>query len=384
MSTNYPAIVAVVLAVLAASGWGADAVNLLRNGDFEGTGGWGGLGSDDKKDVAVVTAEGGGKTLMLRRKQADAGVAIDQTVRLKSQTLYKLSATGFGSAQAALRLRPYASKDKDYNNVSKCWATSTAPFEPADKPRTMEFVFDSGLKVDSAAVSVYLADPKQLGEFQLQGISLTEMGSSKPAKDEPLIAHLGDSITITSYLPFHQRVERLLAAMTEKEFPGVKTRHVNFGADGEYVKDLLDSGRYDKVVKENFERLDVAFIRYGANDSRNGPPEEFKKQLARLCDNLLRDYPGITIVLGTGPYVHQSDYVNKTQYGPYWQVARDLAKEKGYRLVDVYARFEKEQSSDLQHKPGDMHPSPLGVRVMAEEEFKALKQILAALTAAPK
>ena len=368
---------ATLVAALSVPAWAAEGADVLKNGDFRSAGGWGGLGSDEKKEVVVVDAAGG-KVLVLRRKQADAGVAIDQTVRLKPQTLYKLSATGSGTADARLRLRPSASSDKDFSNLSKCWATSTAPFEPGDKPQTMEFVFDSGLKADSASVSVYLGDPKQLGEFTLQSVSLTELSSSKPAKDEVIVAHLGDSITITSYLPFHRRVDRRLDAMTRVELPAAKARHINWGADGEYVKDFLDSGRYRKTVKENFERIDVAFIRYGANDSRNGTADDFKTQLGRLCDALQRDYPGIVIVIGTGPYVLKQDYINTRQYGPCWQASRDLAKEKGFRLADVYARFEKEQSPDLCRKPGDMHPSARGVEVMADEMFKTLKEVLAA------
>jgi lysophospholipase L1-like esterase len=157
--------------------------------------------------------------------------------------------------------------------------------------------------------------------------------------------------------------------------PAVKARHINWGADGEYVKDLLDSGRYEKTVRENFERIDVAFIRYGPNDSRFGTAEDFKAQLGRLCENLKRDYPGIDIVLGTGPYFPTSNDINR-QYGAWWQAARDVAKARGLKLVDVYARFEKEATVDYFRGPGDMHPSAVGVRVMAETEFEWLDLIL--------
>ncbi len=374
--------VAALVAALSVCAWGAEAPNLLRNGDFRGTGGWGGLGSDEKKEVAVVDLAAGGKAVVLRRKQADAGVAIDQTVRLKPQMLYRLSATGSGTAGACLRLRPNASSDKDFGALSKPWAIGTAPFEPGDAPQTMEFVFDSGLKADSAIVMVFLGDPKQLGEFTLRSISLTELGSSKPAKDELIVLHLGDSITITSYLPFHRRVDRLLDAVAKKESPALKARHINWGADGEYVKDLLDSGRYEKTVRKNFERIDVAFIRYGANDSRSGTPDDFKAQLGRLCDALQRDYPGIVIVPGTGPYFPKGDGINK-QYGAYWQASRDVAKARGLKLADVYARFEKEATLEYFRGPGDMHPSARGVEVMADEMFRTLKEIFAARAAAP-
>jgi lysophospholipase L1-like esterase len=377
MTTRTMFVAAVLVAALSVQTWAAEGANVLQNADFKSTGGWGGLGSDEKKEVAMVDAAGG-KAVVLRRKQADAGVAIDQTVKLKPQTLYKLSATGGGTAGACLRLRPYASSDKDFGALSKPWAIGTAPFESGDKPQTMEFVFDTGLKVDSGIVMVYLGEPKQLGEFTLQSISLTELGSSKPAKDEVIVLHLGDSITITSYLPFHRRVDRLLDAMTKKEFPAVRTRHINWGADGEYVKDLLDSGRYKKTVKESFERIDVAIISYGPNDSRFYAADVYRGLLDRLCETLKTDYPGITIILATETDLFPVNEDVRKQYGAYWQASRDLAKEKGYRLVDNVARFAKEQSADLCRGPGDMHPSARGVEVMADETFKTLREVFAA------
>ena len=258
-------------AILVMSGVAEAQENLLKGCDFsKDAKGWNGLGSDDKKEVALVHGDKNG--LVLTCKAAGDGAAaqlparIDQTVRLRPQTLYKLSITGFGNVPTTIRLRPTSSKDDKFGTVLKPWAVTTAPLVVTNEPRTTEFVFDSGLKADSTAVMVYLTEPAKIGSYTISSISLTEIGSSKPAADETIVLHIGDSITASIYLPFEQRVDALLRDMLAKEMPARKIRQINIGADGEFVKDLLTTDRYKKVVKENYELVDVAIIRYGAND----------------------------------------------------------------------------------------------------------------------
>ena len=351
--------------------------NLVRNGDFAGgVVGWSGVASNEEREVAVVEDPRHGKALLLRRKTEGARtVASQSNIRMKPLTLYRLSVTGWGQSTAAVNLHPASAKDAAFSGLSKSWATSAAPFETSAEPRTMTFTYDSGRKADSAVVSVYLQG-KAPGEFHVKNVSLTAIGTSKPRKDETVVVHLGDSITITSYLPFHQRVDRVLQALIEKHLPGIRTRQINLGVDGEWIGALLDTGRYTKVVKENYPKIDVVFIRYGANDTRKYDVDEFRKQLGKLCDNLKHDYPDVTLIIGTGPYGHGLNWGNTRQYGPYWQAGRDVAKERNCPLVDIYARLQKEATFDTARKPKDLHPSPLGVRLIAQAEFDVLKHVI--------
>jgi len=378
MSVRTITTTTVLLVAVAAGGLSPADGSLVRNGDFAaGAAGWNDVASDKDKEVAVVDDARHGKVLLLKRKTEGARtVAYQSNIRLKPLTLYRLSATGWGDTPAAVKLHPASSKDAAFSDLTKSWATSAAPFEKSAEPTTMTFVYDSGLKADSAILSVYLTG-KSPGEARVKDLSLVEVGPSNPDRDETVIAHLGDSITITSYLPFDQRVDRVLQAMIEKRLPNMKTRQLNLGVDGEWLGALLDTGRYAKAVKENYPKIDVVFIRYGGNDTRKYDITEFKKQLGTLSDNLKRDYPGVTIIIGTGPYGHGLDWGNTRQYGPYWQAAREFAKERNYPLVDIYARFEKEASFDTARQPKDLHPSALGVRLIAEEEFEVLKTVLA-------
>src|ERR1035437_7483860 len=111
--------------------------------------------------------------------------------------------------------------------------------QTADKTVASELVFDSGLKTQQAMLSGYI-DGKDPAEYGVESISLKEIGSSKPKADEKIVLHLGDSLTITSYLPFEDRTEAAIGKLLAKEMAGAKVRQINWGADGEFIKDLLN------------------------------------------------------------------------------------------------------------------------------------------------
>jgi hypothetical protein len=231
-------------------------------------------------------------------------------------------------------------------------------------------------------------------------------GVCRGGTDEVVIAHFGDSTCITSYLPKEQRVDAVLNARLLEHYKGQKIRNVNVGLDGDHVRQFLDAGRYAKDVKNKLPRIDIALIRYGQNDMKRIKPEEFKKHLEELCDKLLADYPGVQLVLETNTFVDPkhggSDGMNK-QYNLYWDVLRTVAKERKYPLVEIFERRKKEiesgnwdlcirnqalskekfgklivdgsKDAEMAAVPkwfGDSHPNPNAVKVLADEEFKAL------------
>jgi lysophospholipase L1-like esterase len=80
---------------------------------------------------------------------------------------------------------------------------------------------------------------------------------------------LGDSTTIGSVCrqtnpdgPHLEDVIRVLLA-AEKDLP--PTEVINQGRDGEFIRGLLASGRYDKEIAP-LKGVDYVFIRYGLND----------------------------------------------------------------------------------------------------------------------
>ncbi|MBA2480717.1 MAG: SGNH/GDSL hydrolase family protein [Planctomycetes bacterium] len=348
----------------------------IRNGDFSsGPASWDGIAATDDHQAGIIDLDGR-KALRLVRSKPDAAVGVTQyNVRFKPQTRYRLSVVGSGGGPAVVSLRLQSSKDPEFDKLAKSWATSTCPMPASQEPVMECLVIDTGLVPDSAFLSLRL-DGSAPCSYTFRSVSLIELGSSKPDPKHIVVAHLGDSITITSYLPFSQRIDALLADQFMQKVPDRIVHHINLAADGEWVADLLDSKRYEKVVKANLQKIDIAVIRYGANDQRKkASPADFKTDVATLCDRLTSDYPGISIVLGTGPYLPGNADINK-QYGAHWQVLRDLAKERSYLLADIHQRFEREGNAGVFRGPGDMHPGPLGVRLAAEEEFPVLQKLI--------
>ena len=95
---------------------------------------------------------------------------------------------------------------------------------------------------------------------------------------------LGDSTCIGSICRIvapqadhlEQVIEKLLAA--EKNLPPVKV--INQGRDGEYIRGLLKSGRYDRDIAP-LKDIDFVLIRYGAND---------RHRLKDFANEFPRDY----------------------------------------------------------------------------------------------
>jgi len=201
------------------------------------------------------------------------------------------------------------------------------------------------------------------------------------AGEETVIVHLGDSITSTIYLEEHEKIAAVLQKRLEKAYPGRAFRNVNLGLDGEWVEAFLKN-RYDRVLRKRVARADIFVIRYGTNDAQKGKnPPAFTKDLETLVGRLKKDYPGCTIILGTGPHIARLPWCNKHQYGPNWQAIRDLGRKAALAVADVYKAFEAEHADGRTvlgrgGNPKDMHPNARGVEVTADVLMKVLKGVL--------
>jgi hypothetical protein len=232
--------------------------------------------------------------------------------------------------------------------------------------------------------------------------------ATEATPDEVVVAHFGDSTCITSYLPEEQRIHALLNPRLAERYPKQRIVSRNVGLDGDWIRQFLDQGRYQRDVAEKIPRIDVALIRYGQNDWKKYRPEvaPFKKDVQDLCDRLLADYPGIHLVLESNTYIdpaHGGDGWMNGHFGKIWGVAGEVARERGYPFVDIYARFQREIASghwdlslrnqslsmerfkrvimddshdaemkDAKNWFGDGHPNAAAVVMMADEEFSIL------------
>jgi lysophospholipase L1-like esterase len=158
---------------------------------------------------------------------------------------------------------------------------------------------------------------------------------------------LGDSTTIGSVCrqadpdgPHLEDVIRLLLA-AEKDLPPAEV--INQGRDGEFIRGLLSSGRYDKEIA-TLKDVDYVLIRYGLNDV--GKREEFEVNFPRdyveLIGRLRGDFPRATIVPMTIiPYMtpERDESINT--------LVRKVAESEHLALFDVYTRYRAE----LTHGP---------------------------------
>ena len=242
-------------------------------------------------------------------------------------------------------------------------------------------------------------------------------GSTATDRDAVVVAHFGDSTTITDYLPPEQRIDRVLNAKLIARYPAQRIVSHNLGRNGDTIHDFLAPrrwlrgwltrpSRYETDVLGSIPRIDVALVRYGQNDMKWVTPRGFRADLERLCDRLRHDYPGVHLVMETNTYMdpaHGGRARDNANNDVYWQVVRDLAQERGWPLVDVFERRRLEveagnwdfyirswklskqrfgrlivdgaKDEELAGVPkwfGNRHPNPHAVEVTADEELRVL------------
>jgi lysophospholipase L1-like esterase/nicotinamidase-related amidase len=153
---------------------------------------------------------------------------------------------------------------------------------------------------------------------------------------------LGDSTTEAKFpkllAPEEPQLEdavRILLAQNPS-FP--PTDVVNLGLSGEFIRRLLDSGRYDRDVASQPD-ADVVFIRYGLNDraKRDRFEEGFDDDYRELLERLRGDHPGAVLVpTAVIPYL---DETGSAQVNG---IIRNVAGEEELPFFDLYTRYAQE------------------------------------------
>lgn len=237
--------------------------------------------------------------------------------------------------------------------------------------------------------------------------SLALMAESLPAR----VALIGGSSSATTYLPEEEKHHHVLQNALKERYPGQEVEVFNFADNGEFIARYLLNGRYSKdLASMQGKNIDIAILRCGINDSKYFSIEEFAEQTRRFINLLKADFPGIQIIIETGFYLdYPKHYRNDRNrlLAPYWEVNRQIAKELGLPLSDLYHESEKATKAgqwDLRirsqndekypKKPtqiywgteldeeygsdpnwfSDVHPSPNGVRLAVAVEVDLLKR----------
>lgn len=170
------------------------------------------------------------------------------------------------------------------------------------------------------------AGPERL-QILLIGDSTTEASIPKKiAPDEP---------------QFEDHIRVLLGI--EPDLP--PTDVYNEGLSGEFIRRLLDSGRYDKDIATK-PKADYIFIRYGLNDAskRENFADNFPKDFRELLARLRRDHPDAVLIAMTAiPYSTVNNHAEINAL-----ITRIAAEEK-LPLFDIAPRYlaELEKGADM-------------------------------------
>lgn len=170
--------------------------------------------------------------------------------------------------------------------------------------------------------------------------------SSQPIRAEHegkvQILLLGDSTTEGSiprlHVPKGPHLEEVIRALLAEEKDLPPTNVVNLGLSGEYIRGLLDSGRYEKAASK-LPGLDFILIRYGLNDfaRREKFAENFVKDYHELIGRLKADHPKATIIVTT--VIPYGDDATCTKIN---DQNRAAAKADDVLLFDIYPRYAEE------------------------------------------
>ena len=178
------------------------------------------------------------------------------------------------------------------------------------------------------AFSKATAGKKRL-QILLLGDSTTEARIPKTlAPDEP---QLEDTVRI------------LLAA--EPDLP--PTDVYNEGLSGEFIRRLIDSGRYDKAAAQR-PGLDYIFIRYGLNDQskREDFKTNFPKDFHELLARLRKDHPQAMLIPMTSiPYSLENTHADINT------LITQIAAEERLAVFDIAPRY----LAELQKGPDSLN-----------------------------
>jgi len=110
---------------------------------------------------------------------------------------------------------------------------------------------------------------------------------------------------------------------------------INLGLSGEFIRRLLDSGRYDKQAAK-LPGLDYIFVRYGLNDQvkRENFIENFPKDFHELLARLRKDHPAATLIPMTViPYGVEGSNTKIND------LIKEIAAAEKLTLFDIHPRY---------------------------------------------
>ncbi len=194
-------------------------------------------------------------------------------------------------------------------------------------------------------------------------IPASSLAADQPKNLQPIrVLLLGDSTCIGSVCRtvaphadhLEQVIEKLLA--TEKDLPPVQV--INKGRDGEYIRGLLTSGRYDREIVP-IKDLDFVLVRYGPNDRARLKdfPRDFPRDVRNLLERLRKDHPRAKLVLMT-----MIPLAGKQGDAEVNDIVRSIATEQNLALCDIHTRY----AAELTFGPNELNYRRLPLKDIPE------------------
>ena len=179
-----------------------------------------------------------------------------------------------------------------------------------------------------------------LGMLLALGIIPSDVYAEHDGKIQILL--LGDSTTEGSIprriKPDGPHLEKVLEQLLAAEGDLPESHVINSSLSGEYIRRLLDSGRYDRDAAK-LPELDYIFIRYGLNDRARlkNFKVDFPKDFHELLARLRKDHPqALLIPMTVIPFSGEkaSKEIN--------DIIFDVAKKEKLEVFDIYPRYAAE------------------------------------------
>ena len=166
--------------------------------------------------------------------------------------------------------------------------------------------------------------------------------------DEPVIprlcsvALLGDSTVACRYFPPANRPENHLLVRLRRAFP--EQRFVIQNLASAEAETGFRLGQMDQIFAA-IPEMHLAFVRFNIQETDAAGFQEQMGSLQSCCAAMREQYPGITLILETGIWIHHPAHFFEEihgRLGPMYNALRAWAVETGYPVVDIYQKMQAE------------------------------------------
>jgi lysophospholipase L1-like esterase/nicotinamidase-related amidase len=160
---------------------------------------------------------------------------------------------------------------------------------------------------------------------------------------------LGDSTTEASIpkkiAPQEPQLEDVIRQRLAAEGDLPPANVINSGVSGEFIRRLIDSGRYDKQASK-LPGLDYILIRYGLNDvaKRENFDTNFVKDFRELLARLRKDHPAAMLIPMTVIPMAADLAAEAPRAKRINDLVRQVANEEQLGVFDIYPRYAEEQA----------------------------------------